>query len=117
MCVGWGIGWVGRRMVGSGVGSVTLGRTGRGRRGNVILQLDPPIPLESEVGPGLAHFLVDYGPESSVLWGLFTEAGIYWVPNEKVKPCKNWSMERVPFAETEACLDRMMMRKKGENHG
>jgi hypothetical protein len=33
-----------------------------------MLQLDPPIPIETPKGKGLAHILIDYGIEHDLLW-------------------------------------------------
>lgn len=60
-----------------------------------MMRLDPPIPLETEKGFGYAHFLFDYGLESSLLWGVALENGQFWqIPNEKIRFCKNYSAER-----------------------
>jgi hypothetical protein len=34
----------------------------------MITQLDPPLPLETSKGSGMAHFVVDHGPETDLLW-------------------------------------------------
>lgn len=62
----------------------------------MILQLNPPIPLETDKGPGIAHFLVDPGIESDAQWVVFLASGeIWWVPNTKVRACKNYTAERL----------------------
>ena len=33
-----------------------------------LTQLNPPLPLETSKGPGWAHFVIDYGQESALLW-------------------------------------------------
>ena len=33
----------------------------------MITQLDPPLPLETPRGAGLAHFVIDYGPEADLV--------------------------------------------------
>jgi hypothetical protein len=62
----------------------------------VITQLNPPLPLETPKGPGLAHFVIDYGPESELLWVVFLHAdGACWtVPNPEVRMTFNWTMGR-----------------------
>jgi hypothetical protein len=62
----------------------------------VITQLNPPLPLETPKGPGLAHFVIDYGPESELLWVVFMHAdGACWtVPNPEVRMTFNWTMGR-----------------------
>jgi hypothetical protein len=39
-----------------------------------ILQLNPPIPLETPHGPALAHLIIDYGPEHNLLWVCFNDS-------------------------------------------
>jgi hypothetical protein len=49
----------------------------------MITQLNPPLPMETSKGGGWAHFLIDYGPESALLWVVFLDAdgGCWTVPN------------------------------------
>jgi hypothetical protein len=51
----------------------------------VLTQLKPPLPLETSKGPGWAHFVLDYGPESSLLWVVFMDKdGACWtVPQSR----------------------------------
>lgn len=67
----------------------------------MILQLDPPLPMETSRGAGLAHFMIDYGPESHLMWVVFMNAdGACWtVPNPEVRIQANWSMQRRPGAK------------------
>lgn len=53
----------------------------------IILQLDPIIPLETPLGRGFAHFLLDYGPEFHLLWTVFLdETGESWTfPNPDIR--------------------------------
>jgi hypothetical protein len=62
----------------------------------VITQLHPPLPLETSKGPGWAHFVIDYGPESALLRVVFMDAdGACWtVPNAEVRMCYNWTLGR-----------------------
>lgn len=62
----------------------------------MIQQLDPPLPMTTPRGAGLAHFLIDYGPESHLLWVVFLDAdGSCWsVPNPEVRMQANWSLGR-----------------------
>ena len=39
----------------------------------MLLQLDPPIPLETPKGKGYAHVLIDYGQEFNLLWVVFID--------------------------------------------
>src|ERR1700731_1743852 len=62
----------------------------------VLTQLNPPLPLETSKGPGWAHFVIDYGPESALLWVIFMDAdGACWtVPNFEVRMSYNWTLGR-----------------------
>ena len=57
----------------------------------MITQLNPPLPLETPKGSGLAHFVIDYGPESDLIWVVFMNAdGACWsVPNPEVRMAFN----------------------------
>jgi hypothetical protein len=57
----------------------------------MILQLNPPIPLDSPKGPADAHLVIDYGQEHSLLWVCFVRAtGECWTfPNRDVRLEKN----------------------------
>lgn len=70
----------------------------------MITQLDPPLPLETSKGGGWAHFVIDYGPESALLWVVFMDAdGACWtVPNREVRMCFNWTMGRRKAADLPA---------------
>jgi hypothetical protein len=39
----------------------------------MITRLNPPLPLETSKGAGWAHFVIDYGPESALLWVVFMD--------------------------------------------
>jgi hypothetical protein len=62
----------------------------------MLTQLNPPLPLETPKGPGLAHFVIDYGPEAHLLWVVFLdEGGACWtVPNPEIRIQSNWSLRR-----------------------
>ncbi len=62
----------------------------------MLTQLNPPLPLETTKGAGWAHFVIDYGPESALLWVVFMDAdGACWtVPNPEVRMSFNWTMGR-----------------------
>ena len=62
----------------------------------MLVQLDPPLPLETSKGAGWAHFVIDYGPEAALLWVVFMDAdGACWtVPNAEVRMSYNWTMGR-----------------------
>lgn len=62
----------------------------------MITQLNPPLPLHTPKGDGFAHFVIDYGPETDLLWVVFmNEDGACWsVPNPEIRMQFNWSMGR-----------------------
>ena len=62
----------------------------------MITQLNPPLPLDTSKGSGLAHFVIDYGPEADLLWVVFMDSdGACWsVPNPDVRMHFNWSLGR-----------------------
>src|ERR1700748_2036012 len=62
-----------------------------------MLQLNPPLPLNTPKGEGFAHFLIDYGPESDLYWTVFiTETGEIWTfSNREVRAIKNITLGRV----------------------
>lgn len=62
----------------------------------MILQLNPPLPLETPKGKGLAHFIIDYGIESDLYWVCFQdETRECWTWNNKdVKIQKNITIGR-----------------------
>src|ERR1700692_3188097 len=61
-----------------------------------LTQLNPPLPLETSKGPGWAHFVIDYGPESALLWVVFmdTDGACWTVPNFEVRMSFNWTLGR-----------------------
>lgn len=62
-----------------------------------ILQLNPPIPMDTPKGSALAHMIIDYGPEYNLLWVCFNDAdGECWTwDNSKVRAQKNITMGRM----------------------
>lgn len=62
----------------------------------MITQLNPPLALDTIKGPGLAHFVIDYGPEADLMWVVFLDKdGACWtVPNPEVRMQLNWTMGR-----------------------
>lgn len=63
----------------------------------MILQLDPPIPLDTPKGSGIALLLIDYGVEYNLMWVVAIDAtGEIWTfQNPKVRAQKNITMERL----------------------
>ncbi|MEP7185037.1 MAG: hypothetical protein ABI767_04300 [Rhodanobacter sp.] len=62
-----------------------------------MLQLNPPIPMNTPNGEGFAHILIDHGPESDLYWTvLITETGeICTYANKHVRASKNITLGRV----------------------
>ena len=44
----------------------------------------------------MAHFVIDYGPETHLLWVVFMDVGggCWTVPNPEIRMQANWSMGR-----------------------
>ena len=57
----------------------------------MILQLNPPIPIFTPKGKGLAHILIDYGIESDIYWVVFQDmTGECWTwSNTDIRAQKN----------------------------
>lgn len=61
----------------------------------MILQLNPPLPIDTPRGPGLAHVLIDYGPEADLMWVVFGADKEIWTwSNPKVRAQSNITMGR-----------------------
>ena len=59
-----------------------------------MMQLNPPLPVDTPRGPAYAHMVIDYSQEHYVLFVCFLqESGECWVlPNRDVKLQKNVTM-------------------------
>lgn len=66
----------------------------------MILQLDPPISLETPKGEMLAHFLISYGPEEYFyFFGCLTDSAEWWYfDNTKVRGTKNYTWGRTSIS-------------------
>ena len=61
----------------------------------MIVQLDPPLWLQTPKGEGLAHFLEAQSLEQSLYWIVFQEDGQIWRwENERVRAVKNITLGR-----------------------
>lgn len=62
----------------------------------MILQLSPCIPITTPRGPALAHAIIDYGPESELLWICFQDdTGECWTwSNRMIRAQKNITQGR-----------------------
>lgn len=66
----------------------------------MMLRLDPPMPLSTPRGDGMAHFVIDPGQEHYLLWVCFLDAtGECWTfrndeirlqPNETMRPQRRY---------------------------
>ena len=63
----------------------------------MILQLNPPIPMLTPKGKGLAWLVTDYGIEHNLQWTVaIHETGEIWTfQNPEVRADKNITMERI----------------------
>jgi hypothetical protein len=52
----------------------------------MILQLNPPLPLDTPKGKGWAHFVIDYGQEHDLLWVVFQDDS---------RECWTWSNKQI----------------------
>lgn len=75
----------------------------------MLLQLDPPIPVDTPKGSGLAHVLIDYGPEHNLLWVVFLDDnGQCWTyDNTKITAQKNITMGRTFAVNAAGAVDRL----------
>lgn len=62
-----------------------------------ILQLNPPIPLTTPKGNGLAWIVIDEGVEHDLLWVVaIDESGEIWTyPNSQIRAQQNITMGRI----------------------
>jgi hypothetical protein len=80
-----------------------------------MLQLDPPIPMNTPKGEGFAHLVIDYGPESDLYWTvLITETGEIWTyANRHVRASKNITLGRTnPSTPTALGSEPVPMRPR-----
>ena len=82
----------------------------------MLTQLKPPLPMETAKGPGWAHFVIDYGPESALLWVVFMDKdGACWtVPNHEVRMVFNWTLGRRTPQDLEVQSENFAARAKSE---
>jgi len=61
-----------------------------------LLQLDPPIPVDTPKGAALAVILIDYGPDYDLMWVTFIDdTGECWTwKNSDIRGVKNLSLGR-----------------------
>jgi hypothetical protein len=61
-----------------------------------IQQLNPPLPVVTPKGNGLAHLVIDYGPEHNLLWVVFLDNGgeCWTYANQDIRAQINITMGR-----------------------
>lgn len=62
----------------------------------MITQVNPPIPIITPKGKGICHFVIDYGPESHIIWHAFIDSTgePWWFENDEIKAQKNITLKR-----------------------
>ena len=61
-----------------------------------MLQLNPPLPVMTPKGLGLAHVLIDYGVEADLVWVVFQDTGECWSwRNQDIRAQDNVTFGRV----------------------
>lgn len=62
-----------------------------------MIQLNPPIPLQTPKGSGVAWFLIDYGLEHNLMWVVVidTTGEIWTFQNPDVRAQKNITQGRI----------------------
>lgn len=70
---------------------------------NMMLQLNPPIPMFTPKGEGLAWAMIDYGMEFNILWVVaINETGEIWTfQNPQVRALKNITQGRLTHGKKE----------------
>jgi hypothetical protein len=63
----------------------------------MIIQLNPPLPLNTPKGEGLCHFLIDYSCENHLMWVVFIDStGECWTfSNPEIRAQKNITLGRL----------------------
>ena len=63
----------------------------------MITRIEPPIPLSTPKGKGMAHFLIDYGMENDLMWVVFQDdTGECWTwENAQIRARTNQTIGRM----------------------
>lgn len=68
-------------------------------------QLNPTIPMDTPLGRGFAHFVIDYGQEHHLLWVVFIDStGECWTfpnPEVRIQPNPTMGTRPLPLRETQ----------------
>jgi len=61
----------------------------------MILQLNPPIPVVTPHGKGMAQMVIDYGIEHDLIWVVFDDDGQCWAwGNKEIRAQNNITIGR-----------------------
>ncbi len=62
----------------------------------MLIQLNPPLPVSTPKGDGLAHVIIDYGIEHDLCWIIFLDesAEIWTFKNQDIRAMKNITFGR-----------------------
>ena len=62
----------------------------------MITQLNPPIPMRTPIGKGMAQMVIDYGVEHDLLWIVFqNDTGECWAwVNKEIRAQNNITIGR-----------------------
>jgi hypothetical protein len=86
----------------------------------MMMQLNPPLPVDTPKGPAYAHMVIDYSQEHYVLFVCFLcDTGECWVlPNRDVKLQQNLTMGvRVPKPPAPCTCEEDAMPAAGHLNG
>lgn len=74
----------------------------------MLLQLNPPLPMSTPKGDGLAHAMIDYGIEHDLCWVVFLDesAEVWTFKNQDVRALKNMTHGRIPEENPCGCHDQ-----------
>jgi hypothetical protein len=69
----------------------------------MITRIEPPIPLTTPKGKGMAHFLIDYGMENDLMWIVFQDdTGECWTwENAQIRARINQTIGRMKVSSIE----------------
>ncbi len=77
----------------------------------MMLQLDPPLPVDTPKGKALAHVLIDPGVEHDLLWVCFQDNGECWTwRNPEIRAQSNITMGRTPKPDLQRTAREMRPR-------
>ncbi len=87
-----------------------------------MLQLNPPIPMKTPRGEGMAVMVIDYGPDFDLWWTVIIShgehAGEVWTyANPKVRGVENITLGRPPTAEVQAVQSEGGNGRNGHGRG